>query len=76
MADISVHFQPVLVATASKLNTVAIKDGQYIIVTDVNELYVDMDGVRKRVSNKAFVQKEKDAPINPVKGDIWVVTTE
>lgn len=74
MADTSVHFQPVLVATASKLDTVAIKNGQYIVVTDVNELYVDMDGVRKRVNNKAFVQK--DTPINPVKGDIWVVTTE
>jgi hypothetical protein len=73
MAD-KIHFQPVLVSDASKLSTVEIKDGQYIIVTDTNEVYVDMNNVRKRTSTKAFVQST--APTNPIEGDIWLVTEE
>lgn len=73
MAD-KIHFQPVLVSDARKLSTVKIKNGQYIIVTDTNEVYVDMDNVRKRTSTKAFVQST--APTNPIEGDIWLVTKE
>ena len=73
MAD-KIHFQPVLVSGSKKLSTVKIKNGQYIIVTDTNEVYVDMDNVRKRTSTKAFVQST--APDNPIEGDIWLVTKE
>ena len=73
MAD-KIHFQPVLVSDANKLSTVEIKNGQYIIVTDTNEVYVDMNNVRKRTSTKAFVQST--APTNPIEGDIWLVTEE
>ena len=42
-------FSPVI-TTKNKLNTISIVNGQYIVVTDTNELYLDKNGTRKRIS--------------------------
>ena len=63
-------FKPVLVNTKDKLNTVDIIDGQYIIVVDTKELFVDKGNQRLPVSRSGiFIQAEE--PTDAVDGDLW-----
>ena len=63
-------FKPVLVETKSKLDTVDIIDGQYIIVVDTKEIYVDKGIQRLPMSRSGFfIQAEQ--PIDAAEGDIW-----
>ena len=62
-------FKPVMVEKKADLNTVPVVDGQYVVVIDANELYLDKDTVREKVSQNVYIQAE--APTNPKNGDIW-----
>jgi hypothetical protein len=68
-------FKPVLVNTKNKLDSVDKVLGQYIVVVDTKELYVDKadaEGniVRVNVSRSGiFIQAEE--PTNAVEGDVW-----
>lgn len=70
-------FKPVMVANKSNLDSVPAVPGQYIIVRDVGEIYLDHSASkadREKVSQNTFIQKEE--PINPKNGDIWFETEE
>lgn len=70
-----VQFQPIMVTNKTDLDSVTIVDGQYIVVIDTNEIYIDKDGARTKVSG-ANVTIGMDAPGNPTEGDIWIVTSD
>ena len=65
----SIFFKPVMVNNKKDLDTVSIVDGQYIVVIDANELYLDKNGIREKVSQNVYIQTEE--PTNPKNGDIW-----
>lgn len=65
-------FKPVLVENKTKLNTVPIIDGQYIIVIDANELYLDHQGSREKASQNVYIQL--NYPESPKEGDIFLQT--
>ena len=70
-------FKPVLVERKEKLTeeNVPIIDGQYIIVVDTKELFVDKGNQRLPVSRSGiFIQAEQ--PTDAVEGDIWFETEE
>ena len=67
-------FKPVLVDVKEKLKNLDIIDGQYIIVLETNELFVDRKGTREKVSQNIYMQP--DSPTNAAEGDIWLVTEE
>ena len=63
-------FKPVLVETKDKLDTVDIVDGQYIIVVDTREIFVDR-GVERLPVSRSGIFIQKNAPENAAEGDIW-----
>ena len=71
-------FKPVLVEHKTSLDSVTKVNGQYIIVVDTKEIFVDKadaDGniVRANVSRSGvFIQAEE--PANAVEGDLWFQT--
>lgn len=67
-------FKPVMVNNKKDLDIVSIIDGQYIVVIDANELYLDKGEVREKVSQNIYIQV--DAPTAPKNGDIWFQTEE
>jgi hypothetical protein len=71
-------FKPVLVEHKTSLDSVTKVNGQYIIVVDTKEIYVDrlaVDGTVERVGvNRGNVFLQSNAPLNPVEGDIWLQT--
>jgi len=67
-------FKPVMVLDKNSLDTVEIVDGQYIVVINANELYLDKDGKREKISQNVYIQA--DAPVGMKDGDIWFVTEE
>lgn len=67
-------FKPVMVSNKADLDSVAIVDGQYIVVINANELYLDKGEVREKVSQNVYIQM--DEPSNPKTGDIWVEISE
>lgn len=71
-------FKPILVDTKETLSKVPLVEGQYIVVTNDNETYVDKyiknsEGktvlFREKTSQNIYVSKEK--PTNFSTGDIW-----
>lgn len=64
-------FKPVVVDRKIDLtaDNVPIINGQYIVVIDSNELYLDKDNIRTKVSQNIFIQADK--PLTPKNGDIW-----
>lgn len=69
------QFQPIMVNEKANLDSVTVIDGQYIVVVDTNEIYIDKDGVRTKVSG-ANVTVGTAEPANPAEGDIWIVTAK
>lgn len=71
-------FKPVLVEHKTSLDSVTKVNGQYIIVVDTKEIYVDRlaaDGTVERVGvNRGNVFLQSNEPVNPVEGDIWLQT--
>ena len=68
------QFKPIMVADKNDLNTVPIKDGQFLVVFNSNELYVDKNGQREKTSQNIYIQA--DAPVNAKPNDVWFVTEE
>ena len=68
------QFKPIMVENKDNLQNVNIVDGQYIVVMDKNELYLDKAGKREKVSQNVYIQA--DEPTNMKAGDIWLVTEE
>ena len=68
------QFKPIMVENKDNLQNVNIVDGQYIVVMDKNELYLDKAGKREKVSQNVYIQA--DEPTNMKTGDIWLVTEE
>lgn len=62
-------FKPVMVEKKADLNTVPVVNGQYVVVIDANELYLDKDGAREKISQNIYIQAA--APTAPKNGDIW-----
>ena len=71
-------FKPVLVEHKTSLDSVTKVNGQYIIVVDTKEIYVDRlaaDGTIERVGvNRGNVFLQSNVPENPAEGDIWLQT--
>lgn len=67
----NIKFTPVCV-TSNHLNSVPIINGQYIVVTDTHELYLDINNSRKKVSQGVYTQR----PNAPVAGDIYIEIEE
>ena len=63
------QFKPIMVNNKLDLDTVPFVNGQYIVVIDKGELYLDKEGKREKVSQNVYIQAE--APGNPKPGDIW-----
>lgn len=71
------QFKPVMVNNKSNLDNVAPVAGQYIVVIDANELYLDKGPTleeRVKVSQNVYIQATE--PTNMKKDDIWFVTEE
>ena len=68
------QFKPIMVENKDNLQNVKIVDGQYIVVMDKNELYLDKAGKREKVSQNVYTQASE--PVNAKIGDIWFVTEE
>ena len=68
------QFKPIMVNNKLDLDTVPFADGQYIVVIDKGELYLDKEGKREKVSQNVYIQAE--APKNPKPGDIWFAIAE
>lgn len=67
-------FKPVMVKNKNDLNNIVPVPGQYIIVTDANELYLDKGFTlkeREKVSQNIYIQATE--PTNMKKDDIWFV---
>lgn len=47
------EFKPVLVTNKQLLNSVEVNNGQFLVINDTQELYVDYDGGRVGVSSFA-----------------------
>jgi hypothetical protein len=70
-------FKPVMVQSKATLNTVEPKAGQYIVVIDENELYLDKSDKKEgrvKVSQNIYIQPESNVPTNAKTGDVWFVT--
>ena len=67
MADIKTHLRELSVATTVGLLKLNVE-------FDVNELYLDKDGVREKVSQNTYIQAA--APATPKTGDIWIEIEE
>ena len=63
------QFKPVMVNEKANLMNVPIVDGQYIVVVDSKEIYLDRGAERVKMSNNTVTQATE--PVNPVKGDVW-----
>lgn len=70
------QFKPVMVQSKATLDTVPLQAGQYIVVINENELYLDKPEGRVKVSQNIYIQPEDTAPINAKEGDVWFVTAE
>ena len=75
------QFKPVMVQSKANLGAIGADPGQYIVVIDSGELYLDKeDGngavTRVKVSQNVYIQPETPAPANAKAGDIWFVTEE
>jgi len=72
------QFKPVMVAQKTNLDTIIKKAGQYVVVLDAGEVYIDkLEGgtvVRKKASQNVYIQDTE--PTTPSNGDIWFVTAE
>lgn len=69
------QFKPIMVNNKNDLDTVPRVAGQYIVVINANELYLDKnDAERVKVSQNVYTQAE--TPTNAKAGDIWFVTEE
>ena len=66
-------FKPVMVGTKTNLDTVELIEGQYIIVLDKSELYVDKrkNGalIREKANQNIYCQNSE--PIEAKNGDFW-----
>ena len=73
-------FKPVLVEHKTSLDSVTKVNGQYIIVVDTKEIYVDRlaaDGTVERVGvNRGNVFLQSNEPESKAEGDIWLQTEE
>ena len=67
------QFKPVMVKDKAALENVAVVVGQYIVVTDDSELYLDTNNGRIKTSQNIYIQSENNAPTSAKKGDIWFV---
>ena len=73
------QFKPVMINKKADFSATnpAPKSGQYIVIIDAKELYLDTsDSIsgRKKISNNVYVQAT--APVNPTAGDVWFETAE
>lgn len=77
-------FKPVMVQSKATLDErdadnklkIPVIPGQYIVVIDENELYLDKEGGRVKVSQNIYIQPESNEPTNMKTGDVWFVTEE
>lgn len=70
-------FKPIMVQKKENLSTVEKRGGQYIVVIDENELYLDKSETeRVKVSQNIYIQSESNEPTNMKNGDVWFVTEE
>ena len=68
-------FKPIMVQKKENLSSVTKKGGQYIVVIDENELYLDKSETeRVKVSQNIYIQPEGNVPTNAKNGDVWFVT--
>lgn len=68
-------FKPIMVQKKENLSSVTKKGGQYIVVIDENELYLDKSETeRVKVSQNIYIQPESNVPTNAKNGDVWFVT--
>ena len=72
------QFKPVMVQNKANLDTVEKAAGQYLVVIDANELYIDKTNaagvvVREKVSQNTFFSTENETPVNAKEGDMWFV---
>lgn len=74
------QFKPVMIDLKEKLKDIDKKEGQYIIVVDKNEVYVDklVDGeiVREKVSQNIYSGTTPNLNGNYKDGDIWIQTED
>ena len=79
MATLS--FKPIMVKNKKDLDSVPKNPGQYIVVIDAGELYLDKikegEIVREKTSQNIYLQPESaEAPKNAKEGDLWFVTAD
>ena len=64
------QFKPIMVANKASLANVAEVVGQYIVVIDSNELYLDTKDGRVKVSQNVYIQNTQ--PTGAKAGDVWI----
>ena len=70
------QFKPVMVQNKSSLSKIDYLSGQYIVVIDENELYLDNPATQKREKVSQNVYTQATEPTNAKTGDIWFVAEE
>lgn len=74
------QFKPIMVAKKENLDSISKIAGQYIVVLDASEVYIDKqigtEVVREKASQNIYMQTESAIPENPKTGDIWFVIEE
>ena len=69
-----ISFKPIMVQDKESLDRIPKITGQYIVVLDDNEIYIDTPDGRKKNTQNIFTQSY--APEYATEGDLWIVTEE
>lgn len=72
------QFKPIMVENIKDLEKIAIKAGQFIIVRNQNEIYLDnTDNIREKISQNIYMSSEEPKISTEFnEGDIWVQIEE
>ena len=78
---VTLSFKPVMVENKKDLDSIPKNPGQYIVVTDAGELYLDkikgQEVIREKTSQNIYLQPESaEAPKNAKEGDLWFVIAD
>lgn len=69
------QFKPYRI-TQAQLNSLAIKEGQFICTTDTGRMYLDVTNTERISLSETKVIPSRTEPVGEIAGDLWLVLSE